>query len=136
MRNFDLTLNKYLKKVYYEDSDVIHLESMRWVARIRDVGLLNMLWVSYFNHTNLNTIFVHQQLTLVCDWCLWLGEPIPITDMLIYHIMLLPSQRVDPMEAFVGNSQEKKLVDQMKRKFGLVKKSGGYSIHSISNGVV
>jgi len=35
---------------------------------------------------------------------------------------------VDHAEAFGGKMDEKKLVDQMKSEFGLVKKSRGYSI--------
>jgi len=56
--------------------------------------------------------------------------------MLIHRIILLPYQGVDPMDDFVGKSQEKRLEDQMKRDFGLVKKSRNYAISSISDGAV
>lgn len=95
-----------------------------------------MLWLSDFSCTNINTIFFRQILTFVHDRCLWLGEPIPITDMLIHWITLLPYQGVDPIDAFGGKTKEKQLAYQMKSEFGLVKNSHGYSIHSISDPAV
>jgi len=109
---------------------------MKWVAKVGCAGLLNMLWVLHFSRSTINTICVHQLLMLVHDWCLWLGGPIPITDMLIHWITLLPYQGIDPVDAFIGKSQEKKLADQMKSDFRLVKKLCDYAISSISDGVV
>lgn len=100
---------KYLSKVYYEESEVTQLEPMKWVAGVGAAGLLNMLWVPHISHSKINTICVHQFLTLVNYGCLWLGEPIPIIEMLIHWITLLPYQGVDPTEAFGGKPQEKKL---------------------------
>lgn len=98
--------------------------------------LSNMLWVLHFSRTNINTMCIIQLLTLVHDGCLWLGEPIPITDMLIHHITRFPNQGVDPAEEFGGKSKEKKLIDRMKGEFGLVKKLNGYTVHSITNTTV
>ena len=67
------------------------------------------------------------------DGCLWLSEPIPIIDMLIHRIMKLPYKGADPAKEFGGKGGEKELVDRMKIEFGLSKKSGGYSIHSIQD---
>ena len=39
---------------------------------------------------------------------------------------------MDPVGEFGGKSKEKKLVDRMKNKFVLIKKSRGYSILSIT----
>jgi len=65
-----LAPNKYLKKVYYEELDITRLEPMNWVAGFVGTGLLNMFWVPHFSHTNINTIYMHQLLTLVSDGCL------------------------------------------------------------------
>jgi len=43
---------------------------------------------------------------------------------------------VDPAEEIRGKTKEKQLVDIMKSEFGLVKKSHGYSIHSIIDKVI
>lgn len=76
---------------------------------------------------------VHQLLTLVRSGCLWLGEPIPITDMLIHRITRLLYQGVDRAEEFAIERMEKKLMDRMKNNFGLIKKSRGYSIPFITD---
>ena len=68
--------------------------------------------------------------------CLWIGEPIHITDMLINRITNLPYKGADPTEEFVGNNKEKDLSNKMKNKFWLIKKSRGYSIHSIEDQAV
>jgi len=44
-----LELRKYLKKVYYEESDVTRLEPMKWVVEVECAVLLNMLWVQHFS---------------------------------------------------------------------------------------
>lgn len=46
---------------------------------------------------------------------------------------MLPCQGGNLDDAFVGKSQEKKLIDQMKSDFGLIKKSSGYAVSSIND---
>ena len=41
--------SKYLKSIYYEESGVMRLELMKWVARIEQARLLNMLCVPHFS---------------------------------------------------------------------------------------
>lgn len=65
-------------------------EPMKWVAEIEHEGFLNMLWVPHFICNIINTIYVHQFLVLIHDRCLWLGGTIPIDDMLVHKITLLP----------------------------------------------
>ena len=89
----------------------MRLQSMKWVMGVEKVGLLNMPYVSHFNRTNINIVCVRQLLTLVHDGCLWLGEPIPINDMLIHWITMLPHEGVDPIKAFGVKSKEKQLAD-------------------------
>lgn len=76
-------LSQYLKFIYYEKAGVTHIEPMKWAAGIEFTGLLNMLYVPHFGNSIINAIYVHQLLALVHDGCLWLGEPIPIDEMLI-----------------------------------------------------
>lgn len=90
-----LAPTKYLSKVYYEESKVTRLEPVKWVVGFEAMGLVNMLWLSHFTCTNINTICMHHLLTLVHDGCLWLGEPILIIEMLIHQIIFLRYQGLD-----------------------------------------
>lgn len=67
---------------------------------------------------------------LVHDGYLWLGEPIPITDMLIHRITKFPYKGVDLAKEFGGKSKEKELENRMKIEFGLIKNARRYSIYS------
>ena len=70
------------------------------------------------------------------DGCLWLEEPISITDMLIHRITRLSHARENPAMAFGGKVGEHDLTEEMKDKFKLARKSCGYSITSITNPMV
>lgn len=69
-----LAQRKYIKKVYYEESEVTPLELVKWVVGVGCVGLLNMLQVSHFSCSSINTVCVRQILMLVNDGWLWLGS--------------------------------------------------------------
>lgn len=70
------------------------------------------------------------------DQCLWLEEPIPITEMLIHHITrLLYIGKILAM-IFGGKGGEQALAESMKEKFKLVNKSHGYAISTICDLVV
>lgn len=56
----------YLNKVYYEESEVTCLETMKWVVKVGCAGLLKMLWVPHFSQSAINTICVCQLLR----WCM------------------------------------------------------------------
>jgi len=62
--------------------------------------------------------------------------PIPITDMLIHQIMLLPHSGLNPAKEFDRKTSEHDLTERMKKKFNLVKKPHEYSITSITNPMV
>lgn len=95
-----LVMVNYMKRVYYKDSSVTVLELVQWIRRVEKSGLLNLLWVPHYHCSNINTTFIRQLLTLVHDGCLWLGVPIPITDMLIHRIMLLPHEGLNLAKEF------------------------------------
>jgi len=59
---------------------------MKWVRGIEQAGLLHILCVPHFHWSIINIVCVRQLLVLVHDGFLWLGEPIPITDMIIHKI--------------------------------------------------
>lgn len=70
---------------------------------------------------------------LVHDGILWLAHPIQITDMFIHRIKKFPYKGADPAKKFAGKTREKELANKMKKEYGLVKKSWGYSIMSVQD---
>lgn len=112
-----------MRKFYYEETCVTILETQEWVRGVEQSRLLNLLLVPHYHHTPINTICVHQLLTLVHDGCLWIGEPIPIIDTLIHRITRLPYKGVNLAKEFGGKAGEKDLADKMKRDYSLLKKS-------------
>ena len=57
------------------------------------------------------------------DGCLWMEEPIPITDKLIHRITRLPYIGENRAMMFGGKGGEKTLIEAMKEKFKLTKNS-------------
>jgi len=104
--------------------------------RVEQARLLHMLRVSHFHRLIIDTICVHQFLVLVHGGCLWLGEPVPIKDILIHRITQFPYKGADLAKEFGGKSKDKELTDKMKTEFRLVRKSRGYSICSITDQAV
>lgn len=96
-------------------------------------GLFNLLWVPHYHRTPTNTICILQLLTLVHEGYLWLGGPIPITDMLIHRIIQLSYEGLNLTKEFGKKIGEKELAERMNKDYELVKKSCGYSILSISD---
>lgn len=119
--------------VYYEESAVKELEMEEWVRGVEHSRLLNLLWVSHYHRTSIKKFYVHQLLTLVHNGCIWLGGPILIIDILIHKIMHLRYKGTNPTKEFGGKTRENDLAERMKRYYGLMKKSRGYSIMSITN---
>lgn len=80
------------------------------------------------------TIFVIRQLLYVVHGgCLWLEEPIPITDHLIHHITRLLCKGEDPTDISEGKSSDLAVAEAMKKKYKLEKKKRGYAISSVNN---
>lgn len=79
---------------------------------------------------------IKQVLCLVHDGCLWLEEPIRITNMLIHMITWLPHLGLNLTMELGRKIGEHDLAEKMKDKFKLVKKLHGYSISSITNPTV
>lgn len=84
--------------------------------------MLNLLWVPHYHRTPINTTCIRQLLTLVHDGCLWLGGPIPITNMLIHRITHLPHDGLNPAKEFGRKTWEKELAEWIKKDYELVKK--------------
>jgi len=114
-----LATQKYMKRVYYEEIGVIALEIEEWVCGVEKSGFLNLLWVPHYHRTPINTIYICQLLTLVDDGCLWLGGPIPITDMLFHRNTHLHHEGLNSTK---GKMEKKKMTEQMKKDYELVKK--------------
>lgn len=62
------------------------MKTEEWAHDVEQSRLLNLLWVPHYHCTPINATCIHQLLTLVHDGVLWLGGPIPITDMLIQRL--------------------------------------------------
>lgn len=131
-----LDTNTYMKRVFYKESGVTVLELVEWIRRVNKLGLLNLLWVPHYHRPNINLIIIKQLFFLVHDGCLWLNVSIPITNMLIHMITLLPHSRLNSTKVFGGKTSECDLTEKMKDKFKLVKKPCGYSITSITDPTV
>lgn len=112
------------------------LEPRKWLKGVDKAGLLNILWVPHYSRTPITMIPIKQLLCLVHDGCLWLEEPILITDMLIHRITWLSHVGENTAMEFGGKAGEHDLAEAMEDKFKLAKKSRGYSITSITNPVV
>ena len=68
------------------------------------------------------TIFIIRQLLyLVHDGCLWLEEPIPITNHLNHRITRLPCKVEDPTNISEGKSDDLAIAEAMKKNFKLEK---------------
>jgi len=100
------------------------------------VGLLNLLWVLHFHRTPITIFFIRQLLYLMHGGCLWLEEPITITDHLIHHITWLPCKGEDPADVLEGKRSGLAITEAMKKKYKLEKKKRGYTISSINSKVV
>ena len=98
---------------------VIELEPHKWLHKVEIVGLLNLLWMSHYQRTPVTIFVIRQLLFLVHDGCLWLEEPIPITDHLIHRITQLPCKGEDLMDISKGKSNNLAIAEAMKKKFKL-----------------
>ena len=131
-----LTTDTFMTRVFYKYSGVTTLELSKWIRGVDKARLLNLLWVPHYHRAPINLIIIKQLLCLVHDGCLWLGESVPITDMLIHRITLLPHSGLNLAKEFCGKTGEHDLVERMKDKFKLVKNLRGYSISSITDPTV
>ena len=125
-----------MHRILHKTTRMTALEPWKWLKGMDKAGMLNLLWVSHYNRTPITLLVIKQLLCLVHDGCLWLEEPIPITDRLIHRITRLPYSRENPAVMFGGKVGELALAEAMKKKFGLVKMSCGYAITSISDPTV
>jgi len=128
-----LATDTNMKRVFEKESGVIALEPVESIRRVNKSGLLNLLWVPHYHHSNINPIVIKQFSCRVHDGCLWLNTLIPITDMLIHRITLLPHLGLNLAKALHGKTRERDLVENIKDNFKLVKKPHGYSITSITD---
>lgn len=116
-----LETDKSMQQIYYDDTGVTILEPMKWVHDVEQSRLLNLFLVPHYHYTPINTVYVHQVLMLVHDWCLWLREPIPIIDTLIHRITKLPYKGANASKELGVKTGDKELADKMKKEFGMIK---------------
>lgn len=114
----------------------IELEPRTWLNGVDKVRLLNLLEVSHYHHALVTIFIIRKLLSLVHDGCLWMEEPILITNLLIHRITQLPYSGEDPTNISEGKGGELDLAKVMKKKFKLEKKKWGYAISNINNPTV
>lgn len=131
-----LVTDTFMYHIFYKDIGVIVLEPRQWINGVDKARLLNLFWVPHYNHAPITLIVIKQWLFLVHDGCLWLEDPIPITNMLIHRITLLLHLGLNPAMAFGRKMGENNLTKRMKNKFKLAKKPRSYSISNIIEPVV
>lgn len=131
-----LAMDKYMRRVYYEEIGVTTLETDEWVWGGEQSWLVNLLWVPHYHHTPINMICVCHLLTLVYNGFLWLRVPIPITYMVIHRIMHLSYKGGNLAKEFGGKNREKDITKRMKRDYNLLKKLWAYSIISVTDPTV
>ena len=111
---------------------VTTLEPQKWLRKVEDAGILNLLWVPHFHCAPIAIFVIKQPLYLVHDGYLWLEESIPITANLIHQISQLPIKGNDPT-AIAGKSSDLALVEAMKAKSKLEKRKWWYAIACIKD---
>lgn len=107
-----LVTDTLMHRVFYKVFGVIALDPRQWIKGVDKVGLLNLLWVSHYNRAYITLIVIKQLLCLVHDGCLWLGDPIPIIDMLIHRINLLLHSSLNPAMVFGKKTGEHDLAER------------------------
>lgn len=112
------------------------LELGKWLRGVDKAGLLNLLWVPHYKHTPITVLVIKPLLCLVHDGCLWLEEPLPITNKLIHRITQLLYTGEHLAMMFGRKDGKQVLVEAMKEKLKLVEKPQVYSILSIYNPAV
>lgn len=84
-----LVTDQLMHRFFHKNTRATALESSKWMKGMDKAGLLNLLWVPHYNCAPITMIVIKQLLFLVHEGCLWLEEPIPITDMLIHRVTRL-----------------------------------------------
>lgn len=88
-----LVTDQLMHHIVHTTTRMTMLEPQKWLKDVDKVGLLILLWVPHYNRAPITLLVIKQLLCLVHDGCLWLEDPIPITDMLIHRITWLPYTR-------------------------------------------
>jgi len=91
--------------------------------------------VPHFHHAPIIIFVIKKLLCLVHGGCLWLEEPIPITEHLIQRITQLPCKGDDTIDISEGKRNDLAIVEAMKN-YKLEKKKRGYAISSINDKIV
>ena len=79
-----LVIEQLMRYIIDMNSGMTALEPQRWLRGVDKARFLNLLWVLHYNRTPLIVLVIKKLLCLVHDGCLWLEDPIPITDRLIH----------------------------------------------------
>ena len=87
----------------------------------------------HFGRLNEAHACVKQLLACFHGGTLWLNTPIPVTVDLIASIMGLPKAGEDPTQYIRGRDTGKRIMKQLKERFGLQRDGHAYRIDSINS---
>lgn len=91
---------------------------------------------AHFHSVPITIFDIRKLLYLVHGGCLWLEDPIPITEHLIHYITQLPFKGEHPTDISEVKSSDLAIVEATKKKYKLENKKQGYAISSINDKAV
>jgi hypothetical protein len=109
------------------------IQPHQWEAGLDRTGILGLLKLPHFGRGQYATTCVKQLLADTHGGDIWLDKPVPITVELITQITRLPTRGMDPALIMVVKSKEKALEEEMKKKYGVARRTRGIMIKQINN---
>ena len=103
-----------------------------WESSLNKYGLLGLINMPHFGRLNEAHACVKQLLAYFHGGMLWLNEPIPVMVDLIANIMGLSKAGEDLTQYIGGRDTNKKLVKQLKERFGLHHDGRAYHVDNIN----
>jgi hypothetical protein len=105
----------------------------QWATGQDKTGILGLLKIPHFGRGQYTLACVKQLLAFTHGGDVWQDKPIPITVKLIMHITGLPTWGMDLVMILDDKSKEKKLAEEMKKKYGIDMGTRGIIIKWIKN---
>ena len=109
------------------------LTPQAWIASLQPSGLLNLLQIPHFGHSNEINVVVKVLLSCIHGGHLWLDRRVDIMIDLIHWITGLSKTVADPTTHFVGKDHDKKLAAQLIKKYNLMRRGRAYEDASIED---
>ena len=121
-------VDQYMMMTMNPATKVRALERQSWIASLQPSGLLNLLQIPHFRHSNDINAVMKVLLSCVHGGHLWLDHRVDITIDLIHQIMGLNKTRANPAAHFVGKDQDKKMATWLIKKYSLTRGGWAYDV--------